>query len=90
MTDEIETIEAEAIQAEAPRRGRPPKAEAPAIPDGHKLCRVLKKGDGKVAKGFTKVEADGQTREQYYEKGDEIILPAEIADALEDRGLVET
>ena len=83
MSDEIETIE-----AEAPRRGRPPKAAEPAeavIPDGYKLARVLKKGDGKVAKGFT-VEGE----EQYFAKGDEVVLPASIADALEDRGFVET
>lgn len=82
MTDEIETNE-----AEAPRRGRPPKA---AVPDGFKACRVLKRGDGQVSKGYTEVGDDGITREQYYAKGDELHLPAAIADALEDRGFVET
>lgn len=66
------------------------KAEPVAVPDNHKLCRVLKNGAGKIAKGETAVEADGQTREQFYDKGDEFIIEAQIADALEDRGYVET
>ena len=67
-----------------------PKAEPVAVPDDHKLCRVLKNGAGKIAKGVTAIEDDGQTREQFYAKGDEFIIAAEIADALEDRGYVET
>ena len=67
-----------------------PKAEPVAVPAGQKLCRVLKNGAGKVAKGGTAVEDDGVSREQFYDKGDEVILPASIADALEDRGFVET
>lgn len=76
----------EIVDTEAPKRGRPPKAVAGA---NEKLCRVLKNGAGKIAKGFTVVEADGQLREQYFEKGDEFIIAASIADALEDRGFVE-
>lgn len=67
-----------------------PKAEPVAVPQDHKLCRVLKNGAGKIAKGHTAVEEDGQTREQFYDKGDELIVAAAIADALEDRGYVET
>jgi len=67
-----------------------PKAAPVAVPDDQKLCRVLKNGAGKIAKGVTAVEADGQTREQFYDKGDEFIVAADIADALEDRGYVET
>lgn len=63
------------------------KATAPA---GHKLCRVLKAGDGKVSKGAFEAEEDGIRREQYYAKGDEFSLPADMADTLENRGLVET
>jgi len=66
------------------------KAEPVAVPDGLKLCRVLKNGAGKIAKGEALVEADGQSREQYYDKGEEFIIAADIADALEDRGFVET
>lgn len=67
-----------------------PKAETVAVPADHKLCRVLKNGAGKIAKGESAVEDDGQSREQYYDKGDEFIVAAPIADALEDRGFVET
>lgn len=69
-----------------------PKAPtaAEAVPDGHRRCRVLKNGAGKIAKGFDAVDADGQKREQFYGKGDEFVVAAVIADALEDRGFVET
>jgi len=67
-----------------------PKAPPVAVPADQKLCRVLKNGAGKIAKGFSVVEDDGQAREQYYDKGDEFIIAAQIADALEDRGFVET
>lgn len=67
-----------------------PKAEPVAVPAGQKLCRVLKNGAGKIAKGLTAVDEDGVTREQFYDKGDELIVAAAIADALEDRGFVET
>jgi hypothetical protein len=86
MTDVTEAA-VEAPEAEAPKRGRPPK---PVLPEGHKLCRVLKNGAGKVSKGFFAVEDDGQNREQYFAKGDEFTVMADIADALEDRGFVET
>jgi hypothetical protein len=69
------------------------EAEAPAAavaPDGQKLCHVLKNGAGKIAKGFAAVDADGHAREQFYDKGEDFIVAAEIADALEDRGFVET
>lgn len=64
--------------------------ETPAVADGQKICHVLKNGAGKIAKGFSAVEEDGQAREQYYDKGENFIVAASIADALEDRGFVET
>lgn len=67
-----------------------PKAAPVAVPADQKRCRVLKNGAGKIAKGFVAVEDDGQTREQYFDKGDEFVIAAQIADALEDRGFVET
>jgi hypothetical protein len=67
-----------------------PKAAPVAVPANEKLCRVLKNGAGKIAKGFTAVEDDGQTREQYFGKGDEFVVASSIADDLEDRGYVET
>lgn len=69
------------------------KAETPAahaLPDGYAICRVLKNGDGKIAKGMTALEDDGVKREQFYAKGEEFVVEKTIADALEDRGFVET
>jgi hypothetical protein len=86
MTDTIETVHIEAVAEanEAPKRGRPPKAVQPAAPEGYVTVRVLKAGDGKVAKG---TRAEGKPL--YYAKGDEFQISADIATALEDRGLVE-
>lgn len=67
-----------------------PKAAPVAVPADEKLCRVLKNGAGKIAKGFAAMEEDGQTREQFFDKGEEFIVASKIADALEDRGFVET
>ena len=58
----------------------------PSIPEGQVLVRVLKAGDGRVAKGAFDADNGG---EQFYAKGDEFAVAKKIADALEDRGLVE-
>lgn len=56
---------------------------APAKAEGAK-ARVLKKGDGKISKGF---RIDGES--QYYAKGDEVSFPDEVAVALEARGYID-
>ncbi len=66
-----------------------PVAAPEAVPAGFVLCRVLKNGDGKVSKGVTALDDEGQTVEQYYAKGDEFAVAKAIGDALESRGFVE-
>lgn len=59
---------------------------APALAAGLARVRVLKAGDGKVAKGVHDADNGG---EQYYAKGDEFAVAEAVAIALEDRGFVE-
>lgn len=62
-----------------------PKANEEAtkveLPEGHVEVRVSKKGDEKISKG--------DYPQTYYVWKDMIVLPLEVAQALEDRGFVE-
>lgn len=59
-------------------------AEAAQVEDGTVKVRILKRAAGQVAKGFSINNV-----EQFYQGGDTPRFPADVAKALEERGLVE-
>lgn len=65
-----------------------PAPEPVVVPEGHKLARVTKLGDGKIATGVPGGAPDYELN-TWHARGDEVILTDEVAALYEARGWVE-
>lgn len=71
-----------------PRSNPDAAPEAVVVPEGHKLARVTKLGDGKIATGVPGGAPDYELN-TWHARGDEVILTDEVAALYEARGWVE-
>lgn len=78
-----ENMTDETVITEAPRRGRPPKAEAP---EGLVWMTVTKAGDGHISTG----EHVAGVGDVTFKRGERFLAPAASVEALEAKHYAET